>query len=71
MIIYELDFNQNYYTFTSIVLMKIVLCSNFSWPKFINYDCFDMKSSKAHHFIAFGQHKILHEWTIPVMVESL
>ena len=29
LIIYKLGFNQNYYTFTSILLIKIVLCSNF------------------------------------------
>ena len=28
-IIYKLGFNENYYTFTSILLAKIVMCSNF------------------------------------------
>ena len=29
LVIYKLGFNQNYYTFTSILLIKIVLCSKF------------------------------------------
>ena len=30
-IIYKLGFNQNYYTFTLILLIKIVVCSKFPW----------------------------------------
>ena len=45
LIIYKLGFNQNYYTFTLILLIKIVLCSKFPSTKFINYKCFEMKSS--------------------------
>ena len=43
LIIYNLGFNQNYYTFVLILLIKIVLCSKFPWTKFINNKCFDMK----------------------------
>ena len=46
-IIYKLGFNQYYYTFTSILLIRILLCSKFSWTKFINYKCFGIKSCAA------------------------
>jgi len=42
-IIYKLGFNQNYYTFALILLIKIILCSEFHWTKFINYECFHMR----------------------------
>ena len=45
LIIDKLGVNQNYYTFTLILLIKTVLCSQFPWTKFINYGCFDMRSS--------------------------
>ena len=43
LIIYKLGCNQNCYTFTLILLMKIVMCSKFPCTKFINYKCFDMR----------------------------
>jgi len=43
LVIYKLGFNQNYYTFTLILLIKIVLCSKFRWTTIINYKCFDMR----------------------------
>ena len=46
LIIYKLGFNQNYYTFTLMLLIKIVLCIKFPWINFIKYKCFEMKSSK-------------------------
>jgi hypothetical protein len=39
LIMYELGFNQNYYTFTLISRIKIVLCRT----KFINHKCFEMR----------------------------
>jgi len=48
LIIYKLGFNQNYYTFAWILLIKIVLCSKFHWTKLINYKCFHMNSSSAN-----------------------
>ena len=42
-IIYQLDFNQNYYTFASILLIKIVLCSKLHLIKSISYKCFQMR----------------------------
>ena len=47
LIIYKLGFNENYYTFTFILLIKIVLCSKFPGTKFINYKCFDMRANSA------------------------
>ena len=43
LIIYKLGVNQNYYTFTLILLIKIVLCSEFPRTNFIDDKCFDMK----------------------------
>jgi len=45
LITYKRGFNQNYYTFTSIMLTKIVMCSKFHRTKFINYKCFHMRTS--------------------------
>ena len=45
LIIYKLGFNQNDLTFTLMLPIKIVLCCKFSWTKFINYKCFDMRFS--------------------------
>ena len=44
LIIHELGFNQNFYTFTVIVLIKIVMFSKLPSTKFINYKSFDMRS---------------------------
>jgi hypothetical protein len=41
--IYELGFNQNYYTSALIFLINIVLCSKFPLTKFVNYKCFEMR----------------------------
>ena len=41
----KIHFNQNHHTFTSILLTKIVLCSNFPWTKSINCNWFAMKSA--------------------------
>jgi len=43
LIIHKLGFNQNYYTFTLILRIKIFMCSKFPWTKFINYKCFVMR----------------------------
>jgi len=40
---YKLGVLQNYKTFTLILLIKIVLCSEFPPTWFINYECFDMR----------------------------
>ena len=40
----KLGFNQNYCTFTLILLTMIVLCSTFIWTNSVNYKCFEMKS---------------------------
>ena len=45
LIIYKLGFNQNNYSFTPILLIKIVLCREFPWIKFMNHKFFDMKSA--------------------------
>ena len=42
--IYELGFNKNYYTFTSILLINIVLSSKFPCTKLIDYECFEMST---------------------------
>ena len=47
--IYKLGFNQNYYTFTVILLIKIVLSSNVPWTKFMNYQCVEMRSVPVRH----------------------
>jgi hypothetical protein len=56
--IYKLGFNQNYYTFTLMLLIKIVLCSEFPWTRFINHKCFDMKFGWRRDYGA-------HPWTFP------
>jgi len=43
--IYEFGFNQDYYTFTQISLIRIVLCSEFHQTKIIDDKCFGMKST--------------------------
>ena len=43
----KLGFEQNYYTSTLILLIKIVLCSKFPWTEFMNYKCFDMNSGEC------------------------
>ena len=45
LMIYKLGFNQNYYTFTFLLLTKIVLCGEFPCTKFLNYKCFGVRSS--------------------------
>ena len=47
LVIYKVGFNQNNYTFTSILLIEIVLCRTFSWAKFINHKCFHMNQEQA------------------------
>ena len=44
LIIHKLGVNQNFYTFASILLIKMVLCSKFYATKFINFKWFHMKS---------------------------
>ena len=44
LVIYEVGVNQNYYTFTLVLPIKIILCSKFPRSKFIGYKCFDMNS---------------------------
>ena len=39
----ELGFHQNYCTFASILLTKMVLCSKIPRTKFINYKCSDTR----------------------------
>jgi len=43
LVIYKLGFGQNFYTFTLILLVRIVLCSEFPWTKFADIKCFDCK----------------------------
>jgi hypothetical protein len=43
LVIHILGFNHNVYTFSSILLINIVLCGEFPWTKFINHKCFDMR----------------------------
>jgi len=52
LIIHKLGFNQNYYTFALILLIKIVLCSKFPGTKFINYKLFEMKFGEPGLFSA-------------------
>ena len=47
LIMYRLGFNQNYYSFTLILLTQIVMRSKFSWNKFISYRCFELRSLSA------------------------
>ena len=44
---YKLGFNQNYYTFTSILLTQIVMCSEFISIEFIDYECLVMRSIRG------------------------
>ena len=44
LIIDILGFNQNYYTFTFMLLMKIVMCSIFGGIQLIHRKCFDMST---------------------------
>ena len=39
LVIYKLGFNQDNSTFTSILPIKIVMCSKCPWTKFIKHDC--------------------------------
>ena len=43
LMIYEIGFNQDNYTFTLVLLINIVLCSKFPWTEFINYKCIVMR----------------------------
>jgi len=43
LIIHKLCFNQSDYTFPSVLLMNIALCSRFHRTKLMNYECFDVK----------------------------
>ena len=52
LMIHEPGFNQNYWTFTLILLMKIVLCSKFPSTGFIHLECFDKKSSPRRRYAA-------------------
>ena len=38
-------FDENHDTFTLTLLIKIVMCSTFSLTNFVDYTCFDIKSS--------------------------
>ena len=40
---YKLDFNEHYYTITSVLLKNIVLCGKFHCTKSIDFQCFRMK----------------------------
>ena len=42
LVIHDLGFSQNYYTFTLILLVKMILCRKFHWTKFNNFMCFHM-----------------------------
>jgi hypothetical protein len=53
LMIYKLGFNQNHYTFTLILLIKIVLSSKFIWTKFIIYKCFGMRVRTRAESTAF------------------
>jgi len=47
LIIHKLGFNQNQYTFSLILLIKIVLCSRFRLTKVTDYKCFHLRSSRG------------------------
>ena len=40
---YRRGCNRNYYMFTLMILIKIVLCSEFSWTESINHKSFEMR----------------------------
>jgi len=44
LVIYQLGFDEECYTFTLILLIKIFLRSEFLWTQFINLKCFEMRS---------------------------
>ena len=46
----KLGFNHNYYTFTLLLLINVVLCGKFPWTKSISYKCFDMKLTCESQF---------------------
>ena len=50
LVIHELVFIQDFHTFTFILLIKIVLCSKFSWTNLISDQCFDVRSDAPHPF---------------------
>ena len=47
LIICKLGSHQKYYTFTSILLTNVVLCSKFPSTNCINYKCLDMRFTTA------------------------
>ena len=53
LVIYKLGFNRNYYTFASILLIRIVLCGKFPRNKCMNYECFHMRieHQQRHHLL--------------------
>ena len=63
LIIYKLCSNQNYHTFTSTLLIKIILCSQFSGTKVLNHKCFEMrflaKMGYAGHLHIDKSHKVI------------
>ena len=46
LIIHKPGFNQSYRTFTFIILITIVLGSNFPWTKFTSYKCFQVSTAR-------------------------
>ena len=61
----KLSFIQNCYTFTSILLIKIILCSGFSCTKFVTPKCFDMKLGNENYHRNLAA-KLLHNWVVVV-----
>ena len=47
--IHNLGFNENCYTLTLMLLIKIVLCSKFPWTNFMNCKWFDTRSLPDEH----------------------
>ena len=58
-IIYKLGFNANYYSFTLILPIKIVMCSKFLCTKFISYNCFGMRLDQSAFSIPRGAGQIV------------
>ena len=57
-IIYKLGFDQDYFTFTLILVINIVPCSEFPWTDFMNYNCFQSRSPRD----PFGDLKFRSSW---------
>ena len=57
LVLCKLDFDQNNYTFPSILLIKIALCSKYLSTKFVKNKCCHM-SSPAPPCLPLSDHKV-------------